>query len=118
MRKIIYCMAISLSSLILPIKGFAGVEYILNKVSSFSNVNAKQNRLEYLNEQIKFLTEMKNYYEAKSVRNRNRARVLQYQDYQTEARRMFKESDDYDKLVSVINNEISQLEKERESLLK
>lgn len=81
------------------------------------HINEDEDELQYVNKQIESLTNLKNYYGAKSVRFRNRASRLQFQqNLQTEARRLTAQADEYDKIVEKLNAEINRLEQQRDAL--
>lgn len=73
--------------------------------------------LTYVNQQIESLNKMKEYYKAKATRNRNRADRLQFQNYYEESRALTAQADEYDEIVSRIDEELKLLETQRDDLI-
>ena len=75
----------------------------------------------YPTQQIESLANLKDYYLAKAARFRNRANRYQFQtggaNY-PEAKKLWKEADEYDNIVHRINEELVQLERQKSSVEK
>lgn len=75
----------------------------------------------HTDEQISSMTRLKNYYMAKSVRYRNRATRIRYQDREeadSESEKLVKQANEYDKIVDRLNREIAKLESQKRKLEK
>lgn len=77
--------------------------------------------ISHIDDQIRSMSRLKNYYMAKSVRYRNRATRIRYQDptqMRDESEKLAKQADEYDKIVKKLNMEIAKLESQRRRLEK
>jgi len=80
----------------------------------------KKEEIEYYNEQIQALTNLRDYYSAKAVRYRNRASHFEYQNGKEnvlEAKKLKKEAEEYETIVGHIDQELVKLHEKREVLL-
>ena len=75
----------------------------------------------HINHQISSIKRLKYYYQSKSLRYRNRATRLRYQDMnggEQESENLVRQADDYDQVVKKLNVELVRLERQKVGLEK
>jgi hypothetical protein len=80
----------------------------------------RQQEIEYYDEQIQALTNLRDYYCAKAVRYRNRANHFEYQngsDSIKESKKLKAQAEEYETIVSRIEEELVKLQEKRETLV-
>ena len=103
---------------------FAGFVNPLS-ANSVATLPQEHNHIEdmiyHIDQQIDSMTRLKNYYMAKSVRYRNRATRIHFQDNDQmdgESDKLVKQANEYDKIVNKLNHEIVKLENQKRKLEK
>ncbi|MBM3193675.1 MAG: hypothetical protein FJZ59_05535 [Chlamydiae bacterium] len=87
--------------------------------ASKQNDYTKQKQIEVLDSKIESLTNLRDYYTSKITRYRNRASTYEFQgDNLEESKHLFAEANKMESVVKQIDEEISYIESERNSLLK
>lgn len=117
MIKIFALLAIITSSLYGQISVIKTSDHTFDE----SVLEDQEKEYRYVVRQIDSLTNLKDYYMAKATRFRNRANRYQYQNggaNYPEAKKLWREADEYDNIVKRINDELEDLEVQKTELAK
>jgi hypothetical protein len=95
--------------------------FFVNDVGAASiSREIKKQEVEYYNEQIQSLTNLRDYYSAKALRYRNRANHFEYQngpENLVESRKLKKQAEEYEIIVGRIEEELVKLHEKRDLLI-